>query len=142
MRICLSMAILLAAVVPAFGQTNEKPAEKKLPWKAGAASAVITPKENLWMAGYSARKKPADGTAQDLFAKALALEDAAGHRLVIVTMDFISVGRTLRNAVATRCQSDYRLPPEFLMMNASHTHCGPDLNAKPGTEEQVAQYRA
>ena len=41
-------------------------------WKAGAAKVVITPKESLWMAGYAARNKPSEGTAQDLYAKALA----------------------------------------------------------------------
>lgn len=142
MKPLLSIALILFFAASAFGQANDVPPEKQLPWKAGAASAVITPKDNLWMAGYAARKKPADGTAQDLFAKALALEDRAGHRLVIVTMDFISVGRTFRNAVTARCRSEYRLPPEFLMMNASHTHCGPDLNPRPGAEEQVAKYRS
>ena len=43
-------------------------------WKAGVAKVVITPKEPMWMAGFAARSKPAEGTAQDLFAKALALE--------------------------------------------------------------------
>ncbi|SVC65045.1 uncharacterized protein METZ01_LOCUS317899, partial [marine metagenome] len=38
-------------------------------WKAAAAKAVITPKKNLWMAGYSSRKSGAKGKLQDLFAK-------------------------------------------------------------------------
>lgn len=141
MKPILSIFVLLLTVVPAFGQAKDNPSKKPLTWNAGAASAAITPKDNLWMAGYAARKKPAEGTAQDLYAKALALEDQAGHRLVILTMDFISVGRTLRSAVTARCQAEYKLPPEFLMMNASHTHCGPNLNPNPGTEEQVARYR-
>src|SRR5581483_4283506 len=142
MKTCLALIVCVATSLPAFGQTASTPAtpEKQLTWKAGAASAVITPQDNLWMAGYSARKKPADGKAQDLFAKALAIEDQAGRRLVMLTMDFIGVRRTLRDAVAARCQAGYKLPPECLLMNASHTHCGPELSAKPGFEEQTQRY--
>src|SRR5580692_4721101 len=85
----VSLCLLLGMVAPAWSQAADEAPKKPIGWKAGAASVVITPQENLWMAGYSARKKPADGKAQDLFAKALALEDEAGQRLVIVTMDFI-----------------------------------------------------
>jgi neutral ceramidase len=140
MKQCLWLIVLQAMFAPAFGQTTSAPTEKPLVWKAGAASVAITPEENLWMAGYSSRKKPAEGKAQDLFAKALALEDETGQRLVIVTMDFISVRRSVRDAVAARCLADHKLPPERLMMNASHTHCGPELSAPPGFEEKTKRY--
>ncbi len=103
-------------------------------WKAGAAKAVITPKEPLWMAGYASRNKPAEGTAQELFAKALALEDAQGKRFVFVTLDLIGVPRTLRTALEKRVNAAHALPPEGLLINASHTHCGPEFRVanKPG----------
>jgi hypothetical protein len=41
-------------------------------WKAGTAVVKVTPQKLLWMAGYAARKKPAEGKVQELFAKALA----------------------------------------------------------------------
>ena len=47
-------------------------------WKAGSATMKVTPQKLLWMAGYAARKKPAEGKVQELFAKALALEDEQG----------------------------------------------------------------
>ena len=37
-------------------------------WKAGTATLKVTPQKMLWMAGYAARKKPAEGKVQDLFA--------------------------------------------------------------------------
>ena len=94
-------------------------------WHAGAAAVVITPQESLWMAGYAARNKPSEGTAQELHAKALALKDADGNRLVIVTTDLIGIPRSLRDAVAKEAQAKYELPPAALLLNASHTHCGP-----------------
>lgn len=110
-------------------------------WKAGAASVVVTPEKNLFMAGYSARKKPAEGKVQDLFAKALALEDERGTRLVIVTMDLIGVPQSLRHAVTARTEKEHKLPPAALLMNASHTHSGPALRGSPVTEKDLENPR-
>src|SRR5690606_10583597 len=54
------------------------------------------------------------------------LEDRDGRRLVIVTLDLIGVLHELRSHVATAAMEQFQLPPEALLMNASHTHCGPD----------------
>ena len=75
------------------------------------------------------RKKPSEGVAADLFAKALAIEDPRGTRLVIVTMDLISVPRPLRDWLEKQVQEKFGLPQASLLMNASHTHCGPELRA-------------
>ncbi len=98
-------------------------------WKAGIATVTITPEQPMWMAGYAARNKPSEGKVHDLHAKALALEDAQGTRLVIVTMDLLGVTRSMRDFVEREAKRLYDLPPEGLLMNASHTHCGPELRA-------------
>jgi hypothetical protein len=117
---------LLLAIVPALAaRAGEEPDDQAPEWKAGAASVVITPERPLRMAGYGGRKDPAEGTEQDLFAKALAIEDGDGNRVVILTMDLIGVIDRLRSAVAERVEQEYQLPPHALLMNASHTHCGP-----------------
>lgn len=101
--------------------------EPTSPWKAGAASIVITPGEPMWMAGYAARTKPSEGAVHDLNAKALVIEDSEGKQLVIVTLDLISVTREVRDWLEEQLADRYQLPPEALLMNASHTHCGPEL---------------
>ncbi|MBI5687678.1 MAG: neutral/alkaline non-lysosomal ceramidase N-terminal domain-containing protein [Verrucomicrobia bacterium] len=111
-------------------------------WKAGVASAVITPQTNMWMSGYAARKSPSHGTAQDLFAKALALEDEKGKRLVIVTMDIIGVRPWLRQLVEKHAAERHKLPPECLVMNASHTHCGPEYREIKEGEKTAGHYTA
>ncbi|NLX98792.1 MAG: hypothetical protein GXY83_21750 [Rhodopirellula sp.] len=116
---------LLLAVLPAVSARAAEDQAAAPPWKAGVASAVITPQIPLRMAGYAGRKDPAEGTEQDLFAKALAIEDADGNRVVILSMDLIGVIDRLRTAVAEQVEQKYQLPPEALLMNASHTHCGP-----------------
>lgn len=115
-------------------------------WKAGAASVVVTPETSMWMAGYAARNRPSEGTAQDLYVKALAVEDADGARLVIVTCDLIGIPRALRDALEVRVKAEYSLPPEGLLLNASHTHCGPELRASKASiyglgADRVAQAR-
>ncbi|MCB1235755.1 MAG: hypothetical protein KDM91_11865, partial [Verrucomicrobiae bacterium] len=60
-----------------------------------------------------------------LKAKALALEDADGGRFVFVTLDLIGVPKPLRVEVEKAAAARHGLAPERLLMNASHTHCGP-----------------
>lgn len=96
-------------------------------WKAGAAAVDITPKEPMWLAGWAARRAPASRTALELRAKALALEDVHGGRVVIVTADLIAIPREIAEAVASRVQQHGGLPRERLLFNASHTHTGPEI---------------
>ncbi len=81
------------------------------------------------MSGYASRTKPAEGKQQDLFLKVLALEDAAGTKLVLVTSDLIGLPRELSDAVAGEVQRRTGLSRDRLMLTASHTHCGPVLRA-------------
>ncbi len=111
-------------------------------WKIGVATVKVTPQKMLFMAGYASRKKPAEGTVQELFAKALALQDEQGNRLVFVTLDLIGVPQAMRHAVAARAEKDFKLPPANLVMNASHTHSGPSLRTAPLTEKDKDDPRA
>ena len=123
----LTFAIALTLAGAGFAQTAPLPTPT---WKAGAASAKITPEKMMWMAGYAGRNKPADGVTMDLFAKALAIEDGQGQRVVLVTLDLIGVPRMLRQNVAARAEKEYGIKPERLLLNASHTHSGPELRAR------------
>jgi hypothetical protein len=98
-------------------------------WKAGVAKVAVTPQQSMWMAGYASRNKPSEGKVHDLHVKALALEDQDGHRIVFVTADLISIPRDLRNWLQDECQKKYSLSPDSLLLNASHTHCGPELRS-------------
>src|SRR5580704_9650080 len=96
-------------------------------WKAGAAKAVITPKEAIWMAGYASRTSPANGTLHELYVRALALEDVQGHRAVIVSTDLLGIPRSIGEHISQTLAAKFGLPREAIMLNASHTHCGPVL---------------
>lgn len=142
LALLLPLALLAGLLVRAQG---DKPTPVSVAphvpvvWKAGLATTVVTPEKLIWMAGYAARKKPAEGKAQELYAKALVLEDEGGVRQAIVTMDLIGVPQALRRRVAARLEAEHGLAPENLLMNASHTHSGPELRrrAEPPTEKEL-----
>ncbi|MSU49866.1 MAG: hypothetical protein EXS37_12410 [Opitutus sp.] len=96
-------------------------------WKAGVATRKITPAGPIWQAGYANRAKPSTGVDLDIFAKALALDDSQGGRVVIVTLDLIRVPRALREFVEQECAKQFGLKPNEILLNASHTHSGPEV---------------
>jgi hypothetical protein len=98
-------------------------------WRAGVADAVITPERPLWMGGYADRRGPAEGVHLDLHAKALALEDVGGDCVVVVNVEVSTIPADIREAVVERCEAEYGLAPERVLLNASHTHCGPEFRA-------------
>ena len=53
-------------------------AVERASWKAGLAKTRITPDKPLWMGGFGARTSVSQGTLQELYAKALAL-DGGSH---------------------------------------------------------------
>lgn len=94
-------------------------------WKVGVAKTVITPEPNGWMAGYAARKTPATGKAHDLWAKAIAFEDAHGHKSVIVTMDLCGISRDVEIPVVAAISKSTGIPRAGIALSCSHTHSGP-----------------
>jgi hypothetical protein len=125
LRVMCGIAVSLLGFAAVTGAKDPDRAE----FKAGLARKVITPSEPLWMAGYAIRNKPAEGKEQDLYLKVLALEDADGTKLVLLTSDLLGMPRTLSAAVAEEVQRKTGLPRERLMLTASHTHCGPVLKS-------------
>lgn len=94
-------------------------------WDAGVATTVITPDEQLYLAGYAARDDPANGVETDLRARALAITDADGKTVVLVSVEVISIPPALREALERRCRAEYGLGPKSVAFTATHTHCGP-----------------
>lgn len=138
---------ILFPLIAAFGLVAgvlslAQPVDSPAPLKAGVAQQIITPAMNMWMAGYASRKKPAEGKVQELYAKALALEDVAGKRFVFVTLDLIGILPSLRMRMEEKVQKAYGLPPESILLNASHTHSGPEYRVEKGREKEAQEYTA
>ncbi len=112
--------LLLVSVVTGSGRATA--AE----WKAGVARAVITPQTDVWLAGYGT-KRSAEGKIHDLWMKALALDDGAGNRVVLISSDFQGVPRSMSDRVFTQLAEKHGLQREHVMFTFSHNHCGPRL---------------
>ena len=123
-------------------------AAPKPEFQAGVARVDITPQESIWMSGYAVRKKPSEGVLTPLHAKALAIADARGTRVVIVTTDLIGLPRQITDEVAARVQKQWGLERSRLLFNSSHTHSGPVVrpnletmyNLSPEQSARVAEY--
>jgi len=122
----IAVIMTCLAALESVGVAANAPEEA---WKVGIATVVITPEKPMWMAGYASRNKPSEGTVHDLNAKALALEDARSTRLVLVTADLIGFPREFCDRVEKEVGRRFQLRPESLLLNASHTHSGPELRA-------------
>ena len=115
------MAATAIACIDTIGLASE------LTWQAGVAKTKITPVGQAWMAGYASRTEPSKGVEQDLFAKTLVVQDGDGQTLVIVTLDLISVPGPLRKFIEGSLARSRGLKSANLLMNCSHTHCGPEI---------------
>ena len=124
-------SILLCTVL-FFCQLNAQqsyiPVNAERGWKAGVARVIITPPEYMWMAGYAARDKPAEGKLHDLWLKALALQDAEGNTALLITSDIIGFSRDLSQSICTKLYKKFKLERKDIILSSSHTHSGPVLN--------------
>lgn len=126
---------LILAWVVFLGLGSLALGEKQAPstWKAGAAKIKITPEKPMWMSGYAARDKPAEGTLTDLWAKALVLQDQQGQRAVLVTLDLVGIGRDLSRRICDQLLAKYQLERQAVALSVSHTHCGPVVHSNLNT---------
>jgi hypothetical protein len=115
MRLILSLPILIFGLQAAPGM------------RAGVARVKITPAVRVWLTGYALRTHPANSVLADIFAKALAIEDGHGGRVVIVTTDLIGLPREVSDVAAKRLEKRFGLKRSQILFNSSHTHTGPTI---------------
>ena len=112
-------------------------------WKAGVASADITPTESIWLAGYGDRTRPSEGVLDKIKVKALALDAEGGKPVVLLTADLVGIPREISDPVAARCEKEFNLRRDRLILNASHTHSGPVMARSASPRELTeAQWQA
>lgn len=123
------VSIILAPGLPLSGLSAAEPE-----WKVGVASVRITPERPVPMAGYAARTKPFEQVEADIYAKALALEDAEGHQLVLVTSDLIGFTAEVADGICASLTEKAGLKREQILLNSSHSHAGPTLGLTPKSD--------
>jgi neutral ceramidase len=130
-RCHLCLALAATAVAVAFApQRGVQAAETA--WRVGLASACITPGEPIRMAGYAGRTQLSEGVLDDLFAKAMALEDAGGSQALLITADLIGFRGPLAEEICRAIGEKTGLGRRQILLCPSHTHAGPVLGSNEG----------
>lgn len=92
----------------------------------GCHAGVITPPLPVPMGGYGARSGPAEGVHDDLFVRTLVFQDGPSS-FVLMTADLLAFSRDLTARVRAAVTAATEIPPERVMVAASHTHAGPTI---------------
>ena len=91
--------------------------------KLGTAATDITPRLDDPLAGYY-YDRTADGVHDNLFVKAMVLDDGM-TQLVLVVCDLGQVEKETVEKVYQLIQEKLTIPPEQIIISATHTHTGP-----------------
>jgi hypothetical protein len=114
----------------------------------GIAVRDITPELPIRLAGYAARKRPADRVDHPLVAQALALRNADGERFVWVALDNCEVSHAFMQPVLQQWTDRFGLRRGSVALMSSHTHSAPVLDATlidmvqppPADRERIEAY--
>ncbi len=96
-------------------------------FRAGIAVRVVTPEPLLPVSGGMGPSKPSTHKAGELNVRALVLADDA-TKVAIVSADFLGFPSALGNKVRAQVKG---IPPENILIGATHTHSAPDAYGFP-----------
>lgn len=91
---------------------------------AGFAKAVITPPVGAPLTGYAARQGASEGIHDELYARAMVLESGE-ETVVLASVDVLALAADLVGSVKSGVRSRTGIPPENVLVAATHTHSGP-----------------
>jgi hypothetical protein len=103
-------------------------------FRAGIAVRVVTPDPLLPVSGGVGPSSPVNRKEGDLTVRALVLADGQ-TRVAIVSVDFLGFPSVLGNRARAKIRS---IPPENVLIGATHTHSAPDCYGFPDHEGKFA----
>jgi len=95
--------------------------------RAGCAQKVITPPVGVSLAGYF-HDRVSKRVRDDLYARAIVIESEE-TRLAMVSCDLIGVAEELTGPAKAFIEKETDIPPENVLICATHTHTGPEVRA-------------
>ncbi len=98
--------------------------------QVGAGKRIVTPDPLLPVSGGIGASPPTTQKLGDLWVRAMVL-DKDGTRVAIVGADFLGFPKVLGDRVRKQVDS---IPPENIIIGATHTHSAPDMYGFPDEE--------
>ena len=110
--------------------------------QAGAARRSIVPPTPTPMGGFNDRTSTFEGVHDDIFARALVLDNVE-VQLVIIGSDLMAIEPGLTGKIRKRVQEETGIPEAHVMVSCAHNHSAPSLyqlNEQERSESKVEQY--
>lgn len=100
----------------------------------------ITPNRPVWLDGFGNRTKRSEGAYHPLYAKALILDDGR-TRACLITAEVLGFDRRQSARVKDAISGATGIPPDQVVLTATHTHCAPRIRdtVMPGELEPDVQ---
>ena len=102
-------------------------------FRAGAAAVDITPTEFPVISNGMFEQRTASGIVDRLMSRALVLDDGQS-RLAIVVVDSLMINRELLDEVKEVAARATGIPPERMLISATHTHSAPSVMGCLGSD--------
>ena len=118
--ICCSLVFLSALTV------CDSPEAQTSSIKVGLGETVITPDENVQMAGF-ARSQVSTGVHDDLHARSIVIEGKNGTSAVLMTITLVGIGDEYAKRIREGITQKTGIPAANIVISATHTHAGPSV---------------
>jgi neutral ceramidase len=102
--------------------------------KFGCSKVCITPPVGVDLSGYGLREQPSVGIHDDLFARALFLEQGT-EKLLWLHCDLIGLERDRVRTLRKRLLEEMNLAEHQILISTTHTHAGPATRRVRGCGE-------
>lgn len=109
--------------------------------EVGIANVVITPEPGIWLAGFGSRDRPSEGVYMDLEASAVVFANGAA-RAAILAVDILLLPGEFIDRIRSVAEDELGITRERMLINCSHTHCGPSAGVVRGAWPLDEEYLA
>jgi hypothetical protein len=94
--------------------------------RAGFGKTIITPPLGVELCGYGVfLERRATTVHDDLFVRALLLEDDGGERVLLLALDLVGLGEDVDEEILRRAAAATGLAGDHVLVSCVHTHSGP-----------------
>jgi len=135
----LSVLVLIGAAVLPAGAAEDANADAKT-LRAGACAIDITPEKLPVIVSGGFLERTANKVRDRLYVRCLVLDDGT-TRVAIVIVDTLMMPRGLLDDAKARASKATGIPPERMMISATHTHSAPSVMGALGTGVDEAYAR-